>query len=76
MRNLLIIALTILTTACTSEGNAYKECTFEYTKIIAIKGQSLDHDETWNRVLKRQFFTDCMDAEGYELSEQRINNLK
>ncbi len=74
---LLIILLAIFLSGCTNEGQIFKECQFELTKIIAMRGQPLDSNDELNRVMKRQFFRECFEAKGYKLSNemliQRIN---
>lgn len=71
MKKLWVIILIAVLSGCSSEEKVFKECNFELTKVIAIKGESLDkNNNDWNQIMKRQFFNDCFEAKGYKLTEE------
>ncbi len=70
---LLIIFLAVFLSGCANEEQIFKECQFELTKIIVMRGQPLDSNDDWNKVMKRQFFRECFEAKGYKLSNEIMN---
>lgn len=76
MKIKLILALSLFLTGCeNSQEKIFKECKFELLKITALRGSSLDESADLDRILRRQFLTECMEYKGNKISQEQLSQI-